>query len=65
MHAVAFSKKLRWLAQAKVITLKTQTHAENACRNAALLDCGKTVPRKKFTPLQSPRFFVTFCRQKL
>ncbi len=31
LHAVAFSKKLRWLAQTKVITLKTQPHAVNAC----------------------------------
>jgi len=30
LHAVAFSKKLRWLAQTKVITSKTKTHAENA-----------------------------------
>jgi len=30
LHVVAFSKKLRWLAQAKVITLKTQLHAVNA-----------------------------------
>ncbi len=29
-HAVAFSKKLPWLAQTKVITLKTQLHAVNA-----------------------------------
>jgi len=27
---VAFSKKLCWLAQTKVITLKTQLHAVNA-----------------------------------
>jgi len=31
LHAVAFSKKLRWLAQTKVISLKTQLHAVNAC----------------------------------
>jgi len=30
LNAVAFSKKLRWLAQAKVISLKTQLHAVNA-----------------------------------
>jgi len=38
LHVVAFSKKLRWLAQTKVITLKTQLHAVIACsnRNAAL-----------------------------
>jgi len=48
LPAVEFSKKLSWLAQTKVISLKTQlqaenatagskrTHAENACRNAAL-----------------------------
>jgi hypothetical protein len=40
LHAVAFSKELQWLAQPKVITLKTQpmqlTHAENACRNVAV-----------------------------
>jgi len=30
LHAVAFSKKLRWSAQTKVITLKTQPHAVNA-----------------------------------
>ncbi len=29
LHMVAFSKKLRWLAQSKVITLKTQLHAVN------------------------------------
>jgi hypothetical protein len=29
-HAFAFSKKLPWLAQTKVITLKTQLHAVNA-----------------------------------
>jgi len=31
LHVVAFSKILRWLAQTKVITLKTQLHAINAC----------------------------------
>jgi len=31
LHVVAFSKKLRWLAQTKVTTLKTQLHAVNAC----------------------------------
>jgi len=31
LHAVAFSKKLPWLAQTKVISLKTQPHAVNAC----------------------------------
>jgi len=31
LHAVAFSKKLRWLTQTKVITLKTKPHAVNAC----------------------------------
>jgi hypothetical protein len=30
LHVVAFSKKLRWLAQTKAITLKTQPHAVNA-----------------------------------
>jgi hypothetical protein len=30
LHAVAFSKKLPWLAQTKVITSKTKTHAVNA-----------------------------------
>jgi hypothetical protein len=30
LHVVAFSKKLRWLAQTKVITLKTLLHVENA-----------------------------------
>jgi len=30
LHAVAFSKKLRWLAQTKVITLKTQPRTVNA-----------------------------------
>ncbi len=30
LNMVAFSKKLRWLAQIKVITLKTQLHAVNA-----------------------------------
>jgi len=30
LHVVVFSKKLRWLAQTKVITLKTQLHAVNA-----------------------------------
>jgi hypothetical protein len=30
LHVVAFSKKLRWLAQTKVITLKTQLYAVNA-----------------------------------
>jgi len=30
LHAVAFSKKLRWLEPIKVITLKMQTHAVNA-----------------------------------
>jgi hypothetical protein len=37
---VAFSKKLHWLAQTKVLTLKTQLHAEshveNDGRNSAL-----------------------------
>ncbi len=32
LHAVAFSKKLRWLAQKMVITLKTLMHAVNARR---------------------------------
>jgi len=31
LQVVAFSKKLRRLAQTKVITLKTQLHAVNAC----------------------------------
>ena len=38
LYVVAFSKKLRWLVQTKVITLKTHLHAvngENDCRNAA------------------------------
>jgi len=30
MHVVAFLKKLRWLAQTKVISLKTHLHAVNA-----------------------------------
>jgi hypothetical protein len=30
LHAVAFSKKLHWLAQTKKITLKIQHHAANA-----------------------------------
>jgi len=30
LHAVAFSKKLHWLAQTKEITLKTQPQAVNA-----------------------------------
>ena len=30
LHVVAFSKNLRWSAQTKVITLKTQLHAVNA-----------------------------------
>jgi len=30
LHVVAFSKKLSWLAQTKVITLKTRLHAVNA-----------------------------------
>ncbi len=30
LHVVEFSKKLRWLAQTKVITLKMQLHAINA-----------------------------------
>ncbi len=30
-HAIAFSNKLRWLTQTKVIILKTQLHAVNAC----------------------------------
>jgi len=30
LHVAAFSKKLRWLAQTKVIALKTQLHAVNA-----------------------------------
>jgi len=30
LHAIALSKKLRWLAQTKVITLKTQLLAVNA-----------------------------------
>jgi len=34
LHAVVFSKKLRWLNQTKVITLKT--HVQNAHRKAAL-----------------------------
>ena len=29
LHVVAFSKKLRWLDQTKVITLKTKLHAVN------------------------------------
>jgi len=30
VYCIAFSKKLRWLAQTEVITLKTQLHAVNA-----------------------------------
>jgi hypothetical protein len=30
LHVVLFSKKLRWLAETKVITLKTQLHSVNA-----------------------------------
>jgi len=30
LHAVMFSKKLRWLTQTKVITVKTQLHVVNA-----------------------------------
>jgi len=30
LHVAAFSKKLRWLAQTKIISLKTQLHAVNA-----------------------------------
>ena len=30
LHAIAFSKKLLWLAQTNVISFKTQTHAVNA-----------------------------------
>jgi hypothetical protein len=30
LHAVAFSMKLPWLAQTKVITSKKKTHAVNA-----------------------------------
>jgi len=30
LHAVAFSNKLRWFAQTKVITLKAQMHDVNA-----------------------------------
>ncbi len=40
-HAVAFSKKLRWLAQTKVISLKTQMHAVNSRR--------KRVSQRTFT----------------
>ncbi len=29
LHAAVFSKKLRWLAQTKVISLKMQLHAVN------------------------------------
>jgi len=36
LHAVAFSKKLPWFEPTKVISLKTQPHAVNARRNAAL-----------------------------
>jgi len=37
LHAVAFSKKLRWFETTKVITLKMPMHAvENDCRNSAL-----------------------------
>jgi len=31
LHVVAFSKKLPWYEPTKVISLKTQPHAENAC----------------------------------
>jgi hypothetical protein len=41
LHAVAFSKKLRWLAQTKVITLKMQLHAANATA------CSKRTPKKR------------------
>ena len=37
LHSFAFSKKLFWLPQTNVITLKMQTNTvENACRNSAL-----------------------------
>jgi len=31
LHAVAFSKKLSWFEPTNVITLKTLSHAVNAC----------------------------------
>jgi hypothetical protein len=42
LHVVAFSKKLRWLAQTKVITLKTEMHAVNACE--------KRLSQRSFNP---------------
>ncbi len=44
LHVVAFSKKLQWWAQTKVITLKTQLHAVNA-RWKRLLGTLKSVKR--------------------
>jgi hypothetical protein len=36
LHAVAFSKKLRWFEPTNVISLKTQPHAVNACGKRSL-----------------------------
>jgi len=46
---VAFSKKLRWLDQTKVISLKTQLHAVNACVKRSLRVTFTNVLSKDFT----------------
>jgi len=51
LHAVAFTKKLRWLTQTKVISLKTQPHAVNACV--------KRSSQLSFTKYEAPVYQVT------
>jgi len=43
LNVVAFSKKLRWLAQTKVITLKTQLHGKSLIK--VKLKIGKNISK--------------------
>ncbi len=56
LHVVAFSKNLRWLAQTKVITLKTQLHAVNA-RWKRLLQLSLTLLFSTYNSLHWPNLF--------
>jgi len=56
LHVVAFSKKLRWLDQTKVITLNTQLHAVNArwkrlSQLSLRLNFGAQISKKRISAL--------------
>jgi len=61
LHAVAFSKKLHWLTQTKVITLKMQLHAVNACvkrLSQRSLRKHDQLSASKYSLLRSPLFLI-------